>query len=614
MKVRPLFWYIFAWTIAITMAVALCATIFFYKEFKGFFFETERESLLRTATMVEMPVLSMVCRNDMNVLGIYVTAAGREAGIRITVIDSDGRVLADSERDAASMENHGSRPEVMEAEKNGWGYAIRFSNTLRRRLLYVAQLLECPEGLSMSCSRRASILRLSVPLTALEDRLMSFQTKIMLGMAGLALIAVLAAYAASRRISRPLQELEAKALRLADGDFSAKFHLKERSSVYQEILSLQNSLTHMASQLEKRFSELQRQKEKLELVFSSMKEAIIVLDRAGRIRSINSSAVRLFEIDREQCIGRPVQSVIRNVDMQRHLERVFFKGKDLEEEITFSSQNDPSEKRCFYVRTVMLKGPKRLPAGVLVVMDDLTRLRRLESIRQDFVSNVSHELKTPITSIKGYVETLLEGALEDKENAEEFLKIVARQAARLEAIVEDLLSLSRIEGEADSLGGPARELMDLCSVLEQAVEACRLSAEEKGISIRFECMGPLPALINPRLIEQAVSNLIINAVKYSPDGSEVAVKASMDSKAHDGGQISISVTDMGPGIPKEHQERIFERFYRVDKARSRKLGGTGLGLAIVKHVVQSHGGVVFVKSESGKGSTFYFRLPAADGP
>ncbi|HID97852.1 MAG TPA: HAMP domain-containing histidine kinase [Thermodesulfobacteriaceae bacterium] len=608
MKMRPLFWYIFVWTIAIAMAVALFATVFFYKEFKEFFFVTERESLFESASIVRIPLLSMVYRNNMDVLARYVTEAGRESAIRITVIDLDGRVLADSDRDAGSMENHGTRPEVLEAMRSGRGSAIRFSSTLGRHMLYAAQLLEPPDGGRASARRGAGILRLAVPLTALQDRLISFQTNIVLGMAGLVLFAVLAAYAASRLISRPLQELEARAQRLAGCDFSAKFKLRERSSVYQEVLSLQDSLTHMACQLEKRFSELQRQKERLELVFSSMKEAVIVLDRAGRIRSINSTAVRLFGKDKEQCMGRPIQSVIRNLDMQRHLEKVFSSRQDCEEEIMFSSQDDPSKKRYFYVRTVMLKGPDDLP-GLLVVMDDVTRLRRLESIRQDFVSNVSHELKTPITSIKGYVEILLDGSMEEKKTAEEFLRIVARQAARLEAIVEDLLSLSRIEGESDSTVRPAREWTDLCQIIKQAAETCGLSAEEKDVSIRLECRGPLEALVNPRLMEQAVSNLIINAVKYSPEGSEVVAEAGLSGADSGRGQITITVSDSGPGIPREHQDRIFERFYRVDKARSRKLGGTGLGLAIVKHVVESHGGTVHVKSEPGRGSTFYIRLP-----
>jgi two-component system phosphate regulon sensor histidine kinase PhoR len=240
--------------------------------------------------------------------------------------------------------------------------------------------------------------------------------------------------------------------------------------------------------------------------------------------------------------------------------------------------------------------------GAVVVLNDVTRLKRLEAVRRDFVANVSHELKTPVTSIKGFTETLLDGASEDPEASRRFLRIIAGQADRLNSIIEDLLALSALEATRE--GRPALEEADVCDVVTVAVEVCEPKAQAKGINIDTQCAGSVFAPINPPLLEQAVVNLIDNAVKYSPEGSEIGVRLE-----EIGDQVVIRVADHGPGIPREHLTRLFERFYRVDKARSRDLGGTGLGLSIVKHIAQVHGGRVSVESTLGRGSTFSIYLP-----
>ncbi len=614
MRSRPLFWYIFIGTVFVTLSVTWALTIFFYSELKDFYFREERENLLRSARMLHYETSRLFCAGNSNNFAKMINNTGRDTHVRLTIIDASGNVLEDSETPSESMEGHQDRPEIKEALCGRPGWAVRYSTTLNRDMLYVALPLECNKYFSLSNSsdgkfKKKGVLRLSVPLASLEEKLLSFQAKILLGIALAILFAIFVAFFVSRWISKPLQELESTALRFASGDLDQRFAIANRNPVYQEILSLQNSLTHMAKQLRERFRQMQQQKNQLELVFSSMKEAVIVVDRGGKITTINRSASRLFSINPDHCKGRSVFSAIRNLDMQRHLRQVFATWQDMEEEISFSLEQDYSKKRYFYVHTVVLKSHEGRPSGVLVVMDDLTRMKHLESLRRDFVSNVSHELKTPITSIKAYVETLLDGALHDKGHAEEFLAVIARQAGYLEAIVEDLLCLSRLDVKA---AGPAKISMvkeDVCAILKAAIATCKAGAKERNITIDCKCVGPIFAKLNSRLMEQALTNLIVNAVKYSRTGSKIIVKAEKKVALGQTRQILISVQDFGIGIAPEHRGRIFERFYRVDKARSRKLGGTGLGLAIVKHIVQLHRGHLALKSSLGEGSTFYIYLP-----
>jgi len=268
--------------------------------------------------------------------------------------------------------------------------------------------------------------------------------------------------------------------------------------------------------------------------------------------------------------------------------------------------NDPEERYLLATGTI-LRDARRRQIGALIVLNDVTRLRQLENVRQEFVANVSHELKTPVTSIKGFVETLLEGGLEE-EDQRRFLQVVARQADRLNAIIDDLLQLSRIEQDIDSRKVPF-DMHAIHDILANAVQACEVSAKSKQIEISMHCDEKLTGSVNPALLEQAVINLIDNAVKYSDDGATVAVTAEIVDD-----ELQISVTDTGRGIEAEHLPRLFERFYRVDKARSRSHGGTGLGLAIVKHIMRAHEGHVAVESEYGRGSTFRLHIgrPAGD--
>jgi two-component system phosphate regulon sensor histidine kinase PhoR len=314
---------------------------------------------------------------------------------------------------------------------------------------------------------------------------------------------------------------------------------------------------------------------------------------------MNKATAQFFNVFKpETAPGRSLEEVFRNVTLQKFVAEVLESREPRECELMIQS----SQTYCLQACGTNLLGLQDRRIGAVVVFNDVSRLRRLENLRREFVANVSHELKTPITSIKGFIETLLDGAVNDPVEAERFLKIVAKHADRLNSIIEDLLMLSRLE--QDGKEGMAMRATGLCGLMNSAVEVCAQRAAAKNIAIHIECPEALTAVVNPPLIEQALINLIGNAVKYSANGKAITVRAR-DEK----GGILLSVKDQGYGIEEKHLDRLFERFYRVDKGRSRQEGGTGLGLSIVKHIAQAHGGTVSVQSRYGEGSTFSIFLP-----
>jgi two-component system phosphate regulon sensor histidine kinase PhoR len=399
----------------------------------------------------------------------------------------------------------------------------------------------------------------------------------------------------------PLEEMEKGANRFASGD------LDYRLPVWgaEELVSLGETMNRMAARVGERIRTITQEKNEIETVLSSMDEAVLVMDMNERIIRFNQAAACLFDVTPSTAQDRSIQEVIRNTDLQRLVTKTLStqepQGSPVAVEGDIILYN--GSERFLQAHGTILRDLKGEKLGALIVLNDITRLKVLENVRRDFVANVSHELKTPITSIKGFVETLKEGAMNYPEDRIRFLDIIARHADRLNAIIEDLLSLSRIEQDAE------REQIVLSDerikeAIDSAILVCSAKAHEKGIKIDLTCDEGLKAKINLPLLEQAVVNLIDNAIKYSGPEGTIRIEA-----AKIGQETIIKVCDWGCGIPKEHLPRIFERFYRVDKARSRKLGGTGLGLAIVKHIVHAHGGRITVESAPDKGSTFSICLP-----
>jgi len=347
----------------------------------------------------------------------------------------------------------------------------------------------------------------------------------------------------------------------------------------------------------KEYETLEQERILNESILSSMAQGILALDHKKRIIKLNEAFWRLIGSPSTDVAGRVIDQIVPNPELNEFIATVFKEEKPLETEIVVI-KNEPRHIRC-YGRPLATSTGDRL--GILVVLYDITRLVHLENVRRDFVANVSHELKTPITSIKGFVETLLDGALENPADTKRFLQIISRQSDRLHSIFEDLLMLSRIEQEKGQIAIQRGRILD---VLKGAYQACEHEAQQKNVKVTIDCEKNLLINMNAPLLEQAVVNLISNALKYSDAESLVRVSAAEEDQ-----EIVIRVQDQGAGIDQEHQDRLFERFYRVDRARSRKEGGTGLGLAIVKHIAQSHGGFPKVESELEKGSTFSIHLP-----
>lgn len=401
-------------------------------------------------------------------------------------------------------------------------------------------------------------------------------------------------------LSRAIRTLERGAKRLASGDLS------QRVAVNGPLLlsSMAESLNEMAKQLQHRLSTVDEQRNELSAVLSSMSEGVLAIDQDQRLLSLNPAAAEMFKVDAAHAIGRSIQEVVRNSGLQAFVDQTLSQHSSVQAEFPLQVDNSPyARERFIEAQGAALRSVRGKRIGAVLVFHDVTRLRKLESIRTDFVSNVSHEIKTPVTAIKGAVETLLD---EDPQrfgpDALKFLQIISRQSDRMEAIIEDLLSLTRLEHDNDRFSAELSPY-DVSKTIAAAVETCQATAKDRKTSIEIKCAGPLLAQVIPPLLEQAMVNLIVNAIKYSPEHSHVLVSA-----AEVDNEVVISVEDHGRGIEPEHLPRVFERFYRTDKARSRDMGGTGLGLSIVKHVADAHRGRASVHSVAGVGSTFRIHL------
>jgi len=590
MRRRRLFWHLYISYFCTTLFALLAVAGGVWWSLRGFYFAQTRGDLEARARLAAGMVAGHLTTNDLRAVDARCKSYGQNASTRLTVILLSGQVIGDTDHDPATMENHKNRPEVRRALAGQVGMDVRDSATLREGMMYVA--VPVIEGGQVRGAVRAAI-----PMTAYGRALGMQYAHLALEIAVIALLSALVSLAISRRISRPLEEARQAAMRFAQGDLQRRLPVDGSD----EIAGLAEAMNGMAAELDERIRTVLRQRAEQQAVLDSMTEGVLAVDNDERLLKLNRATAQLLGIDPEAAQGRSIQEIIRNTELQRFIARVLASDGPLEAEIPF---RQAGEQRDMQAHGTLLHDEEDRRIGALVVLNDVTRLRRLETVRRDFVANVSHELKTPITSIKGFVETLLDGSLRNPEEAERFLAIIARHADRMDAILEDLLSLSRLEGQ----GGEAAPLEPgpMQAVIESALQTCEAQAAEKGIQVELTGNRDAVARINPALLEQAMVNLLDNAVKYSPSGSRVSV-----SVAQTEAETLIHVSDQGCGIAREHLPRIFERFYRVDTGRSRKLGGTGLGLAIVKHIAQVHQGSVSVESTLGAGSTFTIHLPNA---
>jgi two-component system phosphate regulon sensor histidine kinase PhoR len=502
---------------------------------------------------------------------------------RATIITADGTVLADSRAIARQMENHAGREEVRAAMAGRVGFGVRRSATIGEEFLYCALPLEPPRG-------GASVLRLAEPLVVV-GRLGDSLTRVSTTSAALALLAsVLVLAWVSGRFARRLQRLQGVARRIGEGDTE----VRARETPNDDLGQMGRALNEMRGQLETRLTALQRERDDRERILAHMSDGVALLDGADRVVHVNHRFAELLDTAWRPEPGMPFASFVRIPELIELLAESRRGGRTLDRDLK------PWATRAGSARATVtpLGGPR--PEPVLIVLHDLSESEAVQRMRQDFVANVSHELRTPLTTLRGYAETLLEGALEDVDHREEFVKSIREGTVRLQALVEDLLALAELERPDATL---RREPLDLRALAAEHVEHVRGAAERAGLELVLEPGPPVTLNADRVRLSQVLANLLENAVKYTEHGSVRVVLGATNGRAW------CEVRDTGPGIPARDVPRVFERFYRVDKARSRAQGGTGLGLSIVKHALALHGGEVSVVSRLGEGTMFRFEVP-----
>ncbi|MGA2324055.1 MAG: ATP-binding protein [Sedimentisphaerales bacterium] len=596
MAKKRLLWQLYLPYLIITILALVLLSWYASYSFRWFYYDEVAGDLKSRTQLAGQQILPTLSQKNFSEVDQLCKSLGTIAGIRLTMILPDGQVVGDSDQQPAHMENHADRPEFRQAMNGQTGMSVRFSDTLGKNMMYIALPLKEQE-------QAIAVVRGSLSVTAVDKALNDIYTKIVWGVVGVAICAAGVTLVVSRKITRPIEQMKDAAKRFAAGQLDHRVPVPDS----EELAELAGALNETADRLKRTIETITNQKNQLEAILSSMAEGVIAVDLDGRVVSINKKAALLLEIDGNSATGHSIEEAIRNVDIQRFMRYTLMSSAPTEEDITLSAEQPVSLR----ARGTYLTDHQGNKSGAVIVLSDMTRMQRLENIRRDFVANVSHELRTPITSIKGFVETLLDGAINEPEQARRFLNIIAGHTDRLMAIIEDLLSLSRLEEDGQTRM-IAMEHLKVRSVLESAIELSGPKAGDKKIKIDIDCDDNLEALINPTLLEQAVLNLVDNAIKYSPAESTIQISArgaDSTSSPQAGKEVIIAVKDSGCGIEKSHLSRIFERFYVVDKARTRKLGGTGLGLAIVKHITNLHGGSVTVESSPGQGSTFTIHLP-----
>jgi len=601
-KPKKLVWQIFPANILTILIAVIAVSWYGTASLREFYLQETEADLEARANLISSRVNEYLETENINQLRNYCISAGRESGTRITVIAHDGKVLADSNENPEVMDNHRHRPEIEKAFDGGVGESRRFSRTLEENRIYVAIPLRSRAGQAAESDSGGgvkSVLRTSVSVVSLDKTLAAIKVRTAIGSLAVILLTGLITLLISRNISKPLELMTRSAERFSRGDFSERMLPMAEKSASLEVVTLAGAMDSMAELLDEKIQVIVTHRNQLETVFSSMVEAVIAIDTEERVISINDAAAQLFDVDRKAAPGRIVQQIVRNVNLQQQISHTLSSKESIEDEIVLY---DEDGDRFLQTNVVTLSNGVGENVGVLVVMNDVTKLRRLENVRRDFVANVSHELRTPITSIRGYVETLLDGALDSREDAERFLQIVLRQSERLTSIIDDLLALSRIEEDSRQHQIHLRNEA-LQPVINSAVQTCRHTADEAGVAITVDCPENIQVEMNATLLEQALVNLLVNGITYSKKGESVTVQAKL-SEEDQKKSVRITVRDTGCGIAKKHLPRLFERFYRSDKARSRTMGGTGLGLAIVKHIAQAHNGRIEVASQEGKGSEF----------
>jgi two-component system phosphate regulon sensor histidine kinase PhoR len=587
-----LFWKLYAGFAAVLLITAATVWVVGARRVRETALSQLRANLVATTRilerlMAEDPPLAPPALRSM------VSDFGARTGARFTVIAADGSVLADSAESPEEMENHAQRPEVLAAAQTGApAFVTRFSRTVRQDMMYAAVALPGGRGTA----------RVALPLTFVRARLADLGKNLVLALSAAAILSLLLGVLLFRAIARPLAKITTAAEAVAAGDYDTP--IPHYGS--DEVGNLAVAVGRMSGQLRERLFALTEERNRLYGVLSGMLEGLVAVDREERVVHMNAPAGLFLGVRPEAAFGQRIWEITRVEPVSGALAEVLAGRAESSREVRLPK---PLRERVLELHAAPFRDAEGRVAGAVLVLHDVSRLRRLETVRRDFVANVSHELKTPLTAIRGYAETMLEardGEI-DAETSRRFLGRIHDQTLRLSALVTDLLTLSRVEsGE----GAVERAELDLRGPLTDCIRRFSADCLERGQTFSGDLPAePVNVIGDPEALRQAMDNLLDNAMKYTPTGGRVILRC-----ATEGDKVTVEVEDTGIGIEPEHLDRIFERFYRVDKARSRELGGTGLGLSIVKHIVESHGGEVSVTSRPGAGSTFRVTLPRHTSP
>ena len=527
-------------------------------------------------------------------VGYFTAQAGmlkEQTGLRVTFIDPEGRVLGDSDAEASQMGNHLNRPEIRDALETGkTGTSVRTSSTFNEELIYVAAPLYDGDTLK-------GLVRLSTPLDEAKSHIRQMWSHLFAAFILLFFAASIISYRAALELTRPLDKIMRVANQIAQKNYKTRVDRLPKDELGQ----LGKAINKMASSLEQQVERLQENEARLKSVLDNMNVGVLMIDKEERIVLVNPSAEEMLGFTHRELYGRKYDRAKQPIELTRLIEESLKQRAFIRDEIVLYFPNE----RIIEVNLVPMSARDGEWGGILVALHDITDLRRLEKVRSEFVANVSHELKTPVAALKGFAETLLAGAIDDRETARSFLQIIHDESERLNRLIMDILELSKIESKRIPLNFSPVHLSEFVG---QTLEMMKSEAQKKQISLSMEVPESLYLEADEDRLRQILINLLSNGISYTPNGGSVKVTAETIQDGENE-KVRISVKDTGIGIPKSDLPRIFERFYRVDKARSRSSGGTGLGLSIVKHLVELHKGTIHVESRQGLGSTFMIDLP-----
>ncbi len=571
----------------IVQLVLLIGLMFFYNYTqRQAYLDQLKNSLHHQANLINAFEITNINEIPSEITDNWSKEMSGEIDKRITIVDKDGVVVADSDYNPNEMDNHLDRPEIQAIlTGESIGTSIRQSDTLNIDMYYLAIPIKKDES-------TIGYIRLSKSLEEINDTIRGNIKSNLLFFFFMLLLTLLLVWKLTNDIINPLSQITRIADNLARGNFRDRIMIKEYEN---EIGTLARVFNNMATQLEGKINQISEEKNRAEAILTSMVDGLIATDVDMQIRVINPAAKKIFDLNDKNINGNRIIEVLRHHEIEHILAKALEKNEILNKEIVIQKE----ETKILKCNFAPINNDQGMVIGGIVVFSDITELRKLEQMRKEFVANVSHELRTPLTSVIGYVDTILENEIQDQSTIERFLIIIKKEADRLALLIKDLLDLSKLESKNKYVLRPGT----LGNLIDKSVSILREKAENKNIKIKVENSTEDMVYIISEQIEQVLINLVDNAIKYTPEGGRVVIRIY---SRYD--KVVVEVNDNGIGISKSEQERIFERFYRVDKARAQSLGGTGIGLSIVKHVIQNHQNKIEIESQPGKGSTFRFYL------